>query len=343
MFPLVFNPPPSFRQCIALFAVAKGWLFFDIGWCVLFLQLIRRHTCGYLVYYTLSDLWFSLHRTAYLPNCPPFHQWNLYMAATPLVQRNHSPYNIPATALILIMFYTSRHVVLCSIAYTNIFLTIYLRDSRTLYFDLFYYHDYGGYISCIAIGPYWSCCAISINRRYNSFLFSVMKIHEEITQCLPTYFPLYRFTCMFVNTVCNGYLCYMYGSSGQTSVLLQCVHDNHCLTSSKYCFSCFSVSWPGFFSFGCSGIVINGLGYTSLMTPGHSFLCPSFFSWESRGFFAFDMFAIYRYYYLLSDKSMSRVIRWHTLGTKIFLALCIWKIMNMHQHDAFVYGGVLPP
>ena len=59
--------------------------------------------------------------------------------------------------------------------------------------------SYGGYISCI--GPYWSCCAISINRRYNTFLFSVMKIHEEIIQCFPTSFPLYRFTCMFVNTV----------------------------------------------------------------------------------------------------------------------------------------------
>ena len=29
-------PPPSFRQCIALFAVAEGWLLLDIRWFVLF-------------------------------------------------------------------------------------------------------------------------------------------------------------------------------------------------------------------------------------------------------------------------------------------------------------------
>ena len=32
----VCNPSPRLRQCIALFAVAKGWLLFDIGWFVFF-------------------------------------------------------------------------------------------------------------------------------------------------------------------------------------------------------------------------------------------------------------------------------------------------------------------
>ena len=32
------NPPPILRLCIALFAVAEGWLLLDIGWFVLFLS-----------------------------------------------------------------------------------------------------------------------------------------------------------------------------------------------------------------------------------------------------------------------------------------------------------------
>ena len=31
-------PPPILRLCIALFAVAEGWLLLDIGWFVLFLE-----------------------------------------------------------------------------------------------------------------------------------------------------------------------------------------------------------------------------------------------------------------------------------------------------------------
>ena len=38
MFPLVLYPPPLLRQCIAIFAVAEGWLLLDIGLFVLFLQ-----------------------------------------------------------------------------------------------------------------------------------------------------------------------------------------------------------------------------------------------------------------------------------------------------------------
>ena len=32
------RPPPHLRQCIALFAVAEGWVLLDIGWFIL-LQL----------------------------------------------------------------------------------------------------------------------------------------------------------------------------------------------------------------------------------------------------------------------------------------------------------------
>ena len=43
MFPLVlYPPPPILRLCIALFAVAEGWLLLDIGWFVLFLEA-RKH------------------------------------------------------------------------------------------------------------------------------------------------------------------------------------------------------------------------------------------------------------------------------------------------------------
>ena len=30
--------PPHLSQCIALFAVAEGWLLLDIGWIVLFFE-----------------------------------------------------------------------------------------------------------------------------------------------------------------------------------------------------------------------------------------------------------------------------------------------------------------
>ena len=36
MFPSVLSLPPHLRLCIALFAVAEGWLLLDIGWFVLF-------------------------------------------------------------------------------------------------------------------------------------------------------------------------------------------------------------------------------------------------------------------------------------------------------------------
>ena len=32
------NPLPILRLCIALFAVAEGWLLLDIGWFVLFFK-----------------------------------------------------------------------------------------------------------------------------------------------------------------------------------------------------------------------------------------------------------------------------------------------------------------
>ena len=42
MIPLVFNSP-NLRQCIALFAVAEGWLLLDIGWFVLCCSHITYH------------------------------------------------------------------------------------------------------------------------------------------------------------------------------------------------------------------------------------------------------------------------------------------------------------
>ena len=41
MFPLVLYPP-CFRQFIAIFAVAEGWLLLDIGWLVLFFLLVAQ-------------------------------------------------------------------------------------------------------------------------------------------------------------------------------------------------------------------------------------------------------------------------------------------------------------
>ena len=42
MFPSVlYILPPHLRRRIALFAVAEGWLLFDIGWCVLFYNCFR--------------------------------------------------------------------------------------------------------------------------------------------------------------------------------------------------------------------------------------------------------------------------------------------------------------
>ena len=38
-------PTPHLRQCIALFAFAKGWLLLDIGWFVLFLNYIFFYQC----------------------------------------------------------------------------------------------------------------------------------------------------------------------------------------------------------------------------------------------------------------------------------------------------------
>ena len=52
MFPLVCNPTPILRLCIALFAVAEGWLFLNIELCVLF---------------TWSQLWVAGVR-----ECPPW-------------------------------------------------------------------------------------------------------------------------------------------------------------------------------------------------------------------------------------------------------------------------------
>ena len=34
--------PLLLKHCIAIFAVAKGWLLFDIGWIVLFLEFQRK-------------------------------------------------------------------------------------------------------------------------------------------------------------------------------------------------------------------------------------------------------------------------------------------------------------
>ena len=61
MFPFVLSPPPSIlRLCIALFAVAQGWLLLDIGWFVLLLSFIlifNDRSCQ------IPNIWFD-----FLPN-----------------------------------------------------------------------------------------------------------------------------------------------------------------------------------------------------------------------------------------------------------------------------------
>ena len=42
--PIGFVSLPHLRQCIALFAVAEGWLLLDVGWFVLFLEVGLYHT-----------------------------------------------------------------------------------------------------------------------------------------------------------------------------------------------------------------------------------------------------------------------------------------------------------
>ena len=62
MFPLVLYPPLFLRQCIAIFAVAEGWLLLDIGWFVLFLhvkvQVLNNHSLlGWTKTYDLNEFW----------------------------------------------------------------------------------------------------------------------------------------------------------------------------------------------------------------------------------------------------------------------------------------------
>ena len=49
MFPLVLPPPPILRLCIALFAVAEGWLLLDIGWFVLFSGITHNFYTRFLL------------------------------------------------------------------------------------------------------------------------------------------------------------------------------------------------------------------------------------------------------------------------------------------------------
>ena len=51
MLSLVLYTPCHLRQCIALFAVAEGWLLLDIGWFVLFL---KERNCIYSLYNLFS-------------------------------------------------------------------------------------------------------------------------------------------------------------------------------------------------------------------------------------------------------------------------------------------------
>ena len=59
VFPLVLYPPlPVLGLCVALFAVAEGWLLLDIGWFVLFLErcFFNWFSCSSVGY--ISEVYF---------------------------------------------------------------------------------------------------------------------------------------------------------------------------------------------------------------------------------------------------------------------------------------------
>ena len=68
-------PHPHLRQCIALFAVAEGWLLLDIGWFVLFLDICQLFM--WLVCFIMTK-WGWGHHTLDKCRKPTEDIWKLF-------------------------------------------------------------------------------------------------------------------------------------------------------------------------------------------------------------------------------------------------------------------------